>query len=111
MTTRKGAIYYTGRSELSSLISTDESTSGLHGAVQPNDYKHYARLGKILGLGNKKAVKDWMACEAFRPVFERLDKGWIEPPQDAASQSGKPCPCGPDLWDVADAIDDPRAVA
>lgn len=109
MATCAGVVYNTNRSLTNSLESTDGLRGGLRGAVLPNDYKSYTRLGKILGLGNKQAVKDWMNSPAFRLAFERLYKSWIEIQQDLATQSGKTR--GPDLRAVVDAIDDPHAIA
>lgn len=111
MRTRAGSSYSTNRSLTNSLESTDGSRGGLRGAVSPNDHNSYARLGKILGLGNKKSVKEWMNGRAFRPAFERLYKSWIEVQQDAASQSGTIRKRGPDLRAVVDAIADPHAIA
>lgn len=111
MTTRGGSKYSTNRSFTNSLESTDGLRGGLRGAVSPNDYNSYTRLGRILGLGNKKAVKDWMNGRAFRPAFERLYKSWIEVQQEAATQGSKIRKRGPDLRAVVDAISDPHAVA
>ena len=111
MTTRAGASYFTGKSITNSLESTDGLRDGLRGAVMANDHKSYTRLSKILGLGNKEAVKDWMNSVAFRPSFERLYKEWIEVQQDAAEAGKTVRKRGPDLRAVVDAIDDPHALA
>lgn len=111
MTTRTGAVYETNRSLANSLDSTDGSRDGLRGSVGADDHRSLVRLGRILGLGNRKAVKDWMNTKAFRPAFERLYKCWIEVQQDSATASGKTRKRGPDLRAVVEAIDDPHAVA
>lgn len=107
MATRNGTLCQKCGSTTNSLESTD---GGLRGAVAPNDHKSYTRLGKILGLGNKQAVKEWMDSKAFKPAFQRLYDNWIVV-QDAASQAGKYRKRGPDLRAVVDAIEDPHAVA
>ena len=106
MATRNGTICQTCGSTTNSF----ESTDGLRGAVAPNDHKSYTRLGKILGLSNKQAVKEWMDSKAFKPAFQRLYDNWIVVQQDAARQAVKYRKRGPDLRAVVEAIDDPFAV-
>lgn len=111
MATRNGTLCQTCGSTTNSLESTDGARSGLRSAVAPNDHKSYTRLRKILGLGNKQAVKEWMDSKAFKPAFQRVYNNWIVVQQDAARQARKFRRCGPDLRAVADDIDDPYAVA
>ncbi|KFY04255.1 hypothetical protein V491_09410 [Pseudogymnoascus sp. VKM F-3775] len=57
---------------------------GLNGVVKSNDWAHFDRLADVLGLGNKSAVKAWMASDSFKPAYDELVRDWIDSRWDKA---------------------------